>query len=206
MDWDRARGVLLATGVALIGLIALLMLPRFAQVVALASLPLAAAYPFMKRITWFPQAWLGLTFSWAVLPAYAASAGALGAPAFLAYAGFVAWVFGYDTIYAHQDIDDDALVGVKSTARFFGEHSRLAVGISYAVATLFTLGAALMAAFFNLFTDGPARHGGHLEGAALDPLEEIGIQDVGLPAFRDSLADIGGGGLFKIAADCPVEW
>ena len=143
----------------LAGLAALLVLPRVAQIVALASLPLVAAYPFMKRITWFPQAWLGLTFSWAVLPGYAAAAGRIDAIGLLAYAGLIAWVFGYDTIYAHQDKEDDALVGVKSTARFFGRWSRLAVGVSYALAASFTLAAGVLGAVAAFFGDGPARHG-----------------------------------------------
>jgi len=117
-----------------VGLGVLLSLPRPAQLVALLALPLVAGYPFMKRITWFPQAWLGLTFNWAVLVGFAASAGELRTEALVAYAGLAVWTFGYDTIYAHQDREDDALVGVKSTARFFGAHSRLAVGVSYAIA------------------------------------------------------------------------
>jgi len=103
-----------------VGLGVLLALPRPAQLIALLALPLVAGYPFMKRITWFPQAWLGLTFNWAVLVGFAASAGEIRAEVLVAYAGLAVWTFGYDTIYAHQDREDDALVGVKSTARFFG--------------------------------------------------------------------------------------
>jgi 4-hydroxybenzoate polyprenyltransferase len=90
---------------------------------ALASLPLIGAYPFMKRYTWWPQAWLGLTFNWGVLMGYAAAAdGAARAwgPAFLLYAAGIAWTLGYDTIYAVQDLEDDALAGVKSSARRLG--------------------------------------------------------------------------------------
>ena len=109
---------------------------------AAASLPLIAAYPFMKRITWWPQAWLGLTFNWGALLGYAAAQGGepllgrvgltvgsslpLGeywAPSVLLYASGIAWTLGYDTIYALQDIEDDALVGVKSTARRLGRHA-----------------------------------------------------------------------------------
>lgn len=133
-------------GQCLVGLAVLLALPPTAQVVALLSLPLVAAYPFMKRITWFPQAWLGLTFNWAALVGFAAAAGELRPQAYASYFGLAFWCFGYDTLYAHQDKEDDALVGVKSTARFFGERSRLAVGLSYAAAVaLVGLGAAYAA-------------------------------------------------------------
>ena len=120
---------------------------------AVASLPLIAAYPFMKRITWWPQAWLGLTFNWGALLGYAAAQGGqpllarlglplpqaptLGgpwAPALLLYASGIAWTLGYDTIYALQDIEDDALVGVKSTARRLGRHAPAFVLGAYLVA------------------------------------------------------------------------
>ena len=106
----------------LIGLVVLLQLDRYAAVVALASLAPVAAYPFMKRITWWPQAWLGLVFSWAALVGWRAVAGdARRLPGLLLYAGSISWVIGYDTIYALQDIEDDALVGVRSSARALGQ-------------------------------------------------------------------------------------
>ncbi|MET0270988.1 MAG: 4-hydroxybenzoate octaprenyltransferase, partial [Sphingomonas sp.] len=95
----------------LAGLVVLLQLRPLAQAVALGSLALVAAYPFMKRIIWWPQAWLGLVFSWAARVGWPAAAGALPPPALLLYAGSVLWVIGYDTIYALQDVEDDALVG-----------------------------------------------------------------------------------------------
>lgn len=116
-----------------VGLIVLLCLPRLAQIIALCSIPLVAAYPFMKRITWWPQVWLGLTFNWAVLVAYAAKTGEISLPLLILYAGLIFWTIGYDTIYACQDIEDDAMVGVKSSARGFGEKVRLAVSICYAM-------------------------------------------------------------------------
>jgi 4-hydroxybenzoate polyprenyltransferase len=94
-----------------------------AQIVALASLVLVAAYPFMKRITWWPQAWLGLTFNWGVPVGWAAADPALRADLpvmLLVYAACVAWTLGYDSIYAAQDVEDDALAGVKSSARALG--------------------------------------------------------------------------------------
>jgi 4-hydroxybenzoate polyprenyltransferase len=121
---------------ALIGLVVLLQLNFNAQLLALESLLLVAAYPFMKRITWWPQVWLGLVFSWGALVGWIAVAEhAHLAMAFL-YTGSVAWVIGYDTIYAIQDIEDDAIVGVRSTARRFGNRVRLGVAIFYTVAVI----------------------------------------------------------------------
>ncbi len=121
----------------LVGLIILVQLPRLAALVALASLLLVAAYPFMKRITWWPQAWLGLTFNWGVPVAYTAVAGQLDIAMLALYASCVFWTLGYDTIYAHQDAEDDALVGVRSTARLFGSAS------PYWVAGFYALSATL---------------------------------------------------------------
>jgi 4-hydroxybenzoate polyprenyltransferase len=127
----------LLVGLSVIGLLVLLQLPRTAQIVALASLTPVAAYPFMKRITWWPQAWLGLVFSWAALVGWPAATGEIGATALLLYAGSVFWVVGYDTIYALQDREDDALVGVKSSALALGKHARLGIALCYAVALAF---------------------------------------------------------------------
>ena len=124
----------LTIGLCLVGLIVLLRLERVAQLVALASLALVAAYPFMKRITWWPQAWLGLVFSWGALVGWPAVTGRLDLPAVLLWLGSVAWVIGYDTLYAIQDMEDDALVGVKSSARRLGRKAPLGVGIFYALA------------------------------------------------------------------------
>jgi 4-hydroxybenzoate polyprenyltransferase len=128
----------------LVGLIVLLQLDRMAQLVALASLALVAAYPFMKRITWWPQAWLGLVFSWGALVGWPAVTGSLAATAILLWLGSVAWVIGYDTLYAIQDMEDDALVGVKSSARRLGGNAPLGVGIFYTLA-LAGWGAAIWA-------------------------------------------------------------
>lgn len=117
----------------LIGLIVLMQLPWQAQVIALASIALVAAYPFMKRITWWPQAWLGLVFSWGVPVAAASVTGTLPPPAaFALYAGTVLWVVGYDTIYALQDVEDDALAGIRSSARALGRNVRGGVLLCYA--------------------------------------------------------------------------
>ncbi|MBV9045688.1 MAG: 4-hydroxybenzoate octaprenyltransferase [Alphaproteobacteria bacterium] len=105
------------------GLAVLIQLNWFAVAVGAASLLLVAAYPFMKRITWWPQAWLGLTFNWGALLGFAAQTGTLDAAPVMLYAGLFFWTLGYDTIYALQDVEDDALIGVKSTARLFGADS-----------------------------------------------------------------------------------
>ncbi len=121
----------------LIGLIVLLRLDRVAQVIALGSLAPVAAYPFMKRITWWPQAWLGLVFSWGALVGWAAVRGAVELPMLLLYAGSICWVVGYDTLYALQDREDDALIGIRSSARRMGNHVRAGVFGFYAAALAF---------------------------------------------------------------------
>ncbi|MFC3712049.1 4-hydroxybenzoate octaprenyltransferase [Sphingoaurantiacus capsulatus] len=160
----------------LVGLVVLIQLQPIAQGIALASLALVAGYPFMKRITWWPQAWLGLTFNWGVLVAWAAVTGEIGLPVLLLYAAGVFWTLGYDTIYALQDIEDDALAGIRSSARRLGGGVRTGVAIFYMLAlacfaaALFLAGAspwawpalALVAAHFGwqvatLSSDDPAR-------------------------------------------------
>ena len=135
----------LVAGLCLAGLVVLLQLNRTAQLVAFGSLALVAAYPFMKRITWWPQAWLGLVFSWGALVGWPAVTGSLEAPAILLWLGTVAWVVGYDTLYAIQDMEDDALVGVKSSALRLGNNAPFGVAIFYALA-LAGWGAAIWSA------------------------------------------------------------
>ena len=118
------------------GLVVLAQLNWLAAIIALASVAPVLAYPFMKRITWWPQAWLGLVFSWGALVGWPAVTGTLGLPALLLWLGSVAWVIGYDTLYAIQDIEDDALVGVKSSARRLGNKAPQGVAIFYATAVL----------------------------------------------------------------------
>ena len=130
---------------SLVGLGVLLALPFQAQLVALCSLLLVAAYPFMKRITWWPQAWLGLTFNWGVPVGWAAADPAVRADLpvmLLVYAACIAWTLGYDSIYAAQDVEDDALAGVKSSARALGDRLKPAVGAFY-MGTILLLGTAV---------------------------------------------------------------
>ena len=127
-----------------VGFLVWLCLPLLAKGIALLALPLVAAYPFMKRITWFPQVWLGMTFNWAVLVAYAAKTGTVSLPLFVLYAGLIFWTVGYDTIYACQDIEDDAMVGIKSTARKFGGRVKFGVGVCYIAFISATIFGAFM--------------------------------------------------------------
>src|ERR1700744_2414040 len=127
---------------ALVGLAVLLQFNRFAVATGIASLVIVAVYPFMKRITWWPQVVVGLAFAWGALMGFAVILGRIGSPALLLYAGSIAWVIGYDTIYAHQDTEDDALIGVKSTARLFGARTQQALMAFYSLAVIL-IGAAM---------------------------------------------------------------
>ena len=147
---------------ALIGLGVLLTFNWFAIGVGIASLGIVAAYPFMKRITWWPQVTLGLAFSWGALMGWSAVFGRLDAPALLLYAGSIAWVIGYDTIYAHQDRDDDALIGVKSTARLFGERSHAPLAFFYTLAVVLVGSAGFTTGAGWTFALGMAAFAGHL--------------------------------------------
>jgi 4-hydroxybenzoate polyprenyltransferase len=144
----------------LIGLLVLVQFNRFAIAVGIASLGVVAIYPFMKRVTYWPQIFLGLAFSWGALMGWAAARGALELPAFLLDAGSIAWVIHYDTIYAHQDREDDALVGLKSTALLFADRTKPALvvfsaaavvliglaGVTARAGVVFALGLAVFAA------------------------------------------------------------
>jgi 4-hydroxybenzoate polyprenyltransferase len=127
---------------ALIGLVVLLQFNRFAVMTGIASLIIVAAYPFMKRITYWPQIVLGLAFSWGALMGFAETFARIDATALTLYAGSIAWVIGYDTIYAHQDSEDDALIGIKSTALLFGVRTRPALLGFYGLAVVL-IGASL---------------------------------------------------------------
>jgi len=129
---------------ALIGLAVLLQFNRFAVATGIASLVIVTIYPFMKRITWWPQIVLGLAFSWGALMGFAVMLARIDPAALWLYAGSIAWVIGYDTIYAHQDTEDDALIGIKSTALLFGARTRPALVAFYGLAVVL-IGIALAA-------------------------------------------------------------
>ena len=126
---------------ALIGLAVLIRFNGFTIALGIASLAIVAVYPFMKRVTHWPQIVLGLAFSWGALMGWAAAFGRLGLPPLLLYIGSISWVIGYDTIYAHQDREDDALIGIKSTALLFGERTKPMLALFYTLAIIL-LGAA----------------------------------------------------------------
>ncbi len=130
---------------ALVGFAVLLSFNGFTIVLGVASLAIVVVYPFMKRITYWPQTVLGLAFSWGALMGWAAAFARLDLPALLLYAGSIAWVIGYDTIYAHQDREDDALIGIKSTALLFAEHTKPMLAVFYGLAVAL-IGAAGFAA------------------------------------------------------------
>jgi 4-hydroxybenzoate polyprenyltransferase len=132
-------------GCSLASLAILLALPPLDWALGIGSLALVAAYPFMKRVTWWPQAWLGLTFNWGALMGFAAASGHLSAAALLLYAGGVFWTLGYDTIYAIQDLEDDAMIGVKSSARRLGDRAPRAVAFFYLMALACAFAAGTLA-------------------------------------------------------------
>src|ERR1700730_5015736 len=140
---------------SLIGLAVLLQFNSFAVATGIASLVIVAVYPFMKRIIWWPQIVLGLAFSWGALMGFAVTLGRIDAAALALYAGSIAWVIGYDTIYAHQDAEDDALIGIKSTARLFGARTHQALIVFYGLAVVligvaFVLAGAGVSAWIGL--------------------------------------------------------
>ena len=147
---------------ALIGLAVLLQFNGFAVATGIASLVIVAVYPFMKRITWWPQIVLGLAFSWGALMGFAVTLGRIDVAALALYAGSIAWVVGYDTIYAHQDREDDALIGIKSTALLFGERTKPALAAFYAAAVLLIGLAGFSAGAGLVFAAGVALFAAHL--------------------------------------------
>jgi 4-hydroxybenzoate polyprenyltransferase len=129
------QAVMFLAALLLLSLLILLQLPPAAQLMGVASLGLVAVYPLAKRVTWWPQVMLGITFGWGAPMGWAAS-GTLGPATLALYAAAIAWILGYDTIYAHQDREDDALIGVKSTARLFGDRTRPFLTACYAATIL----------------------------------------------------------------------
>ncbi|MGP8119842.1 MAG: 4-hydroxybenzoate octaprenyltransferase [Xanthobacteraceae bacterium] len=193
-----ARAAAFLVAQALVGLVVLLQFNRFAIATGIASLLVVAVYPFMKRITYWPQVVLGLAFSWGALMGFAVIETRIGMAALLLYAGSIAWVIGYDTIYAHQDREDDALIGIKSTARLFADRTRPALGAFYGLAVAL-IAAALVASVsrWPAFV-GLAAFAAHLawQVARLDIGDPAGCQrlfksnrDAGLLLFAGLLAD-----------------
>src|ERR1700681_2992771 len=167
---------------ALIGLAVLITFNGFTIALGIASLAIVVVYPFMKRITYWPQIVLGLAFSWGALMGWAAAFGRLDAPALVLYAGAISWVIGYDTIYAHQDREDDALIGIKSTALLFGERTKPMLAVFYALAAVLIGLAGALAGARALFGLGLLGFAAHLawQIARLD----IGDPDKCLRIFK----------------------
>ena len=147
---------------ALVGLLVLLQFNRFTVITGLCSLAVVAIYPFMKRITYWPQIVLGLAFSYGALMGWPAAFGRIDWPAIVLYAGSISWVIGYDTIYAHQDREDDLLIGIKSTALLFGENTRQMLAGFYAGAVALIGFAGLMAGGGLIFVLGLIAFAAHL--------------------------------------------
>jgi 4-hydroxybenzoate polyprenyltransferase len=159
---SRKGALVFVVGCCLVGLLILTRMNLFSIALGAGSLILVAIYPFMKRITWWPQAWLGLTFNWGALLGFAAVEGRLGLPSILLYLGGLFWTLGYDTIYALQDMEDDALVGVKSSARRLGGQVRLGVAIFYGLAAALALASVLTARLGGVALMGVGLYAGHL--------------------------------------------
>ena len=147
---------------ALVGFLVLIQFNRFTVATGIASLLVVVIYPFMKRITYWPQIFLGLAFSWGALMGWPATFGRLDWPAIVLYAGSILWVIGYDTIYAHQDRDDDLLIGIKSTALLFGERTPTMLATFYAGAIVLIAAAGFMAGGGIMFTIGIVAFAAHL--------------------------------------------
>ena len=147
---------------ALAGFLVLIQFNRFTVITGLCSLLVVAIYPFMKRITYWPQIVLGLAFSYGALLGWPAAFGRLDWPAIVLYAGSISWVIGYDTIYAHQDREDDLLIGIKSTALLFGDNTRSMLASFYAGAVVLIGAAGLMAGGGLIFVLGLIAFAAHL--------------------------------------------
>ena len=146
----------------LVGFAVLLSFNSFTVWLGLGVLPIVALYPFVKRFSYWPQAVLGLAFNWGALLGWASVLGRLDWPAIVLYAGAVAWTIGYDTIYAHQDREDDGLLGLKSTALRFGQATRTWLVLLYAIAWLAITAAGVMAHAGTAFLLGMVAAGAHL--------------------------------------------
>ena len=193
-----AEALVFLVAQALTGLAVLLQFNPFAIATGIASLAIVAVYPFMKRITYWPQIVLGFAFSWGALMGWAAAFGRLDAAPLVLYAGAIAWVIGYDTIYAHQDREDDALMGIKSTALLFGDRTRPILAIFYIVAAVLIGLAGALAGAGALFWLGLAAFAAHLgwQIARLDIRDPSlclvlfkSNRDAGLILFAGMLAD-----------------
>jgi 4-hydroxybenzoate polyprenyltransferase len=163
-----------AVFLSLIGFVILLSFNLFTILLGAGSLLLVAGYPFMKRITWWPQAWLGLTFNWGVPLGYAAQTGHLAPGAYIFYAGCFFWTLGYDTIYALQDKEDDILIGVKSSAIKLGANAKRFIYVAYGISFALMVAGGIASGLGVVFTAAMLVAGSHL-------LWQVHSLDVGRP-------------------------
>jgi 4-hydroxybenzoate polyprenyltransferase len=193
-----ARATAFMLGQALVGLLVLIQFNRFTVLTGIASLLVVVIYPFMKRITYWPQIFLGLAFSWGALMGWPAAFGRLDWPALVLYAGSICWVIGYDTIYAHQDREDDLLIGIKSTALLFGENTSSMLAGFYAAAVALIAAAGFMAGGRMIFAIGLIAFAAHLASQVTrlnihDPAHCLMLfksnRDAGLILFAAMLID-----------------
>jgi 4-hydroxybenzoate polyprenyltransferase len=157
-----AQATMFMLAQALVGFLVLVQFNRFTVLTGLASLLVVVTYPFMKRITYWPQIFLGLAFSWGALMGWPAEFARLDWPALVLYAGSICWVIGYDTIYAHQDRKDDLLIGIKSTALLFGERTPSMLAVFYTCAVVLIAAAGFTAGGGVVFALGLIAFAGHL--------------------------------------------
>jgi 4-hydroxybenzoate polyprenyltransferase len=183
---------------ALVGFAVLATFNGFTVMLGIASLAIVAVYPFMKRITYWPQIVLGMAFSWGALMGWAGAFGRLDAPALLLYAGSISWVIGYDTIYAHQDREDDALIGIKSTALLFGQRTKPMLALFYGLAVILIAAAGFTAGAGLVFALGLCAFAAHLGWQIMrldtaDPDNCLAVfksdRDAGLILFAGLLLD-----------------
>ncbi|MFC0217913.1 4-hydroxybenzoate polyprenyltransferase [Pseudochelatococcus lubricantis] len=192
------QALLFLIGLCLLGLCVLLQFNRPTIILGFSSLIIVAAYPFMKRIMPIPQLVLGLAFAWGGLVGWSAIAGSVDTPAILTYAAAILWTIGYDTIYALQDIEDDAIVGIKSSARLFGARVRQGIAACYAAAAVLVFGALISAGAGLAAYVGLALFAAHLawQVKSLDPANgDLALtlfksnRDAGLLLFAGIAAD-----------------
>ena len=193
-----AQATMFMVAQALVGFLVLIQFNRFTVAAGIASLLVVVIYPFMKRITYWPQIFLGLAFSWGALMGWPAAFGRLDWPAIVLYVGSILWVIGYDTIYAHQDRDDDLLIGIKSTALLFGERTPTMLATFYAGAIALIAAAGFMAGGGIIFTIGIIGFAAHLAWQVSrldidDPAHCLALfksnRDAGLILFAAMLVD-----------------
>jgi 4-hydroxybenzoate polyprenyltransferase len=193
-----AQATLFMVAQALIGFLVLIQFNRFTVITGIASLLVVVIYPFMKRVTYWPQIFLGLAFSWGALMGWPAEFARLDWPAIILYAGSILWVIGYDTIYAHQDREDDLLIGIKSTALLFGDRTPAMLASFYAAATVVIAAAGFLAGGGIVFTIGIITFAAHLAWQVTrididDPAHCLALfksnRDAGLILFGAMLID-----------------